>query len=101
LLSITDVIGLKSQFDYDTSSSFITAMTTPYGTTSFYQYVPAGSSGLGRGLRFLFPDGTSAVMENWIAEVEKTYFWDREATALYPNDPATQNYNHCMTTCWL
>jgi RHS repeat-associated protein len=34
LLQITDVLGLTSQFTYN-ASGLITAMTTPYGTTSF------------------------------------------------------------------
>ena len=60
LLSSTDVIGLISQFVYDTDtllgdSSFITQMTTPYGTTFFNQYIR--SDGLGDaavGLQFFF-----------------------------------------------
>lgn len=34
LSKITDTIGISSEFAYD-SATFITAMTTPYGTTSF------------------------------------------------------------------
>jgi RHS repeat-associated protein len=98
LLSITDVIGLQSQFIYDTSTSLITTMTTPYGTTSFYQYVPGNNGYPARGLRFAFPDGTYSVLENWISEPKLSYFWDREATMLYPQDPVNQNYTHCEVT---
>jgi YD repeat-containing protein len=100
LLSITDVVGLKSQFTYDTSSSAITSMTTPYGTTSFDQYVIyAGPYFAAEGMRVNNPDGTSAVIENW--NYTTTYFWDREACMLYPNDPGNQVYTHCRTTTFL
>ena len=103
LLSITDVINLTSQFIYDTSSSFITALTTPYGTTGFYKYNTNSYAGTnyGTGLRVSFPDGTSSIIENWIDEVSQTYFWDREATALYPSDAANGVHTHCKTTQWL
>jgi YD repeat-containing protein len=100
LLSITDAVGLTSKFVYDTSSTFITSMTTPYGTTSFYTYVPGNNGFPATGLRFTFPDGSSAVIENWLNEPKATYYWDREATMLYPEDPATQNYTHCEYTKW-
>ncbi|MBK8224139.1 MAG: LysM peptidoglycan-binding domain-containing protein [Candidatus Obscuribacter sp.] len=96
LISITDVVGLKSQFAWDNTSSFITQMTTPYGTTSFYQYVPGTVGGIpAQGLRFTFSDGTSSVIENWLNEAKTTYFWDRHATQLYPADPANHVYTHC------
>ena len=98
LLSITDVVGLKSQFVSDSSSSFITAMTTPYGSTSFYNYVPGVDVYPAAGLRVTFPDGTSSVIENWLNEPKATYFWDRHATQLYPADPANKVYTHCEKT---
>ncbi len=104
LTSITDACGNVSSFVYDPSSSFITMMTTPYGSTSFYQYTPAGGGTYPPvGLRTTLPDGTSSVIENWIDGVDQkeTYFWDREATALYPNDPANRIYSHCESTRWL
>jgi YD repeat-containing protein len=72
LISITDVIGLVSQFVSDATSSFITALSTPYGTTSFSQYVPVGSAPPATGLRFTFPDNSSAVIENWLGETKQT-----------------------------
>jgi YD repeat-containing protein len=101
LASITDVIGLQSSFTVDSSTSAINAMTTPYGTTSFYQYTPANSQPPAQGLRFGFPDGSSAVLENWIGETKQTYYWDREAMQMYPTDPGNQLHNHCTTTKWL
>jgi len=102
LVSITDAIGLVSQFAYTSGSSFITGMTTPYGTTFFSTYTPSGSAPFPpRGLRFIFPDNTIAVIENWLGETKSTYFWDREAMSLYPLDPGNQNYTHCKTSKWL
>jgi RHS repeat-associated protein len=102
LISITDAAGNVSQFFYDTSSTFISMLTTPYGSTSFYKYTPTGGGGNPPvGLKVTYPDGSSAVIENWIGEQKATYFWDREATALYPTDPASHNYQHCKITRWL
>jgi hypothetical protein len=98
LLSITDVINLKSSFQYDTTSGFISQMTTPYGTTGFYQYVPGVDVYPARGIRFTFPDGSSSVLENWLNEPKSTYFWDRHAIAMYPNDPVNKVYTHCELT---
>jgi RHS repeat-associated protein len=95
LLSITDVVSLKSSFQYDTTSSFISQMTTPYGTTGFYSYVPGIDVYPAVGLRFTYPDGTSSVIENWIDERKSTYYWDRHALAMYPNDPVNHIYTHC------
>ena len=98
LLSITDCIGLTSSFIYDTSATFITSMSTPYGVTAFNNYVPGNNGYPARGLRITLPDGSSTVTENWANNTKSTYYWDREATALYPNDPAFQNYTHCVVT---
>jgi len=95
LLSITDAVSLKSSFQYDSTSSFISQMTTPYGTTSFYDYVPGIDVWPARGLRFTFADGTSSVLENWINETKSSYFWDRHVMQMYPNDPVNKIYTHC------
>lgn len=101
LLSITDTVGMKSEFIYDPASSFISAMTTPYGTFSYNNYTPPDSTGLiARGLRTTFPDGSSTVSETWIPHINKTFYWGRNATKLYPNDPANRDYSHCKVTKW-
>ena len=107
LLSITDQIGLVSKFAYDTSSNFVTSVTTPYGTTSFYRYTPAKASiYLPTGLRMSFPDGTSCVVENWKEHIVETFYWDREAMNRYPNDaansinPVYSSTYHCAVTQW-
>ncbi|MBS1954389.1 MAG: hypothetical protein JST89_09385 [Cyanobacteria bacterium SZAS-4] len=101
LTSITDVVGNVSSFLVDNSNSFISALTTGYGTSSFFQYTPAGGVAPARGLRFTFSDGTSSVLENFLDETKSSYFWDREATTLYPSDPENRIYTHCKTTKFL
>jgi RHS repeat-associated protein len=100
LLSITDVVSLKSAFQYDTTSSFISQMTTPYGTTAFLDYVPGIDVYPAVGLRMTYPDGTAYVIENWIDERKTTYIWDRHALSMYPNDPANHVYTHCELMKW-
>lgn len=98
LTKITDTINISSAFMYDSSSAFISLMSTPYGDTSFHQYLTLTTSEKGRGLRFGFPDGTQAVIENWLRHIVKTFFWDRNAMSLYPSDPGNLDYTHCKTT---
>jgi len=108
ITSIIDTIGLQSSFVYESNSSFITQMTTPYGITNFERYTPSplvpptgGFPAEARGLRFSFPDGTTAVMENWAGPPTRSFFWDRHAMELYPGDPGAGNYEHCKTTRFL
>jgi RHS repeat-associated protein len=42
LVAITDVIGLQSHFSYE-SGDILSALTTPYGTTSFARAQPSGT----------------------------------------------------------
>jgi RHS repeat-associated protein len=100
LIEVTDVIGMKSQFAWDTGTSFISQMTTEYGTTSFYNYVPGVDLVPARGLRFTLPDKSAYVIENWLNEPKSTYIWDRHTIALYPNDPVNKDYSHCEKMRW-
>lgn len=102
LSSVTDAGGNASQFNYPSSSTQMSSMTTPYGTTSFRSYIPTGATvNLPKGLQFIFPDGTTSVIENWIGETKTTYFWSREAMALYPQDPVNHIYSHSENTKFL
>ncbi|MBS2005761.1 MAG: hypothetical protein JST01_01890 [Cyanobacteria bacterium SZAS TMP-1] len=108
LLTINDVINLSSKFVYDPNGSFITQLTTPYGTTSFYQYIPQTFTdshstvqvAIG-GLKFVFPDGTSAVLESWINELKSTFYWNRHAMQLYPGDAGNHIWTNCQATQWV
>lgn len=72
--SITDAVGLRSDFTYDSSSSFINLMTTPYGSTSFRTYIKGDFPDSMQGLRTQLPDGSATVLENWIGFIDQSYF---------------------------
>ena len=54
LTKVTGVIGLTSQFQYETTSDFINALITPYGTSSFIR----GGTNTTRFLETLYADGS-------------------------------------------
>jgi RHS repeat-associated protein len=84
LVQITDVLGITSQFTYDTNY-FIDSLTTPYGKTLFNHYIPTSDADGESGLRITWPDGTQSVTENYIGHELNTYYWDRKASPAYPN----------------
>jgi RHS repeat-associated protein len=60
LVSITDVVGITSQFTYSPGTNAITALTTPYGTTTFLATTSASVYGdpiANRTLLVTDPDG--------------------------------------------
>lgn len=73
---------IVSQFIYK-ESNFIGQMITPYGTTYFYQYVPA-EDGTARGLWVVFPDGSKQALESYFGTTMMTYYWDKQAMATDP-----------------
>ncbi len=58
LTSITDVMGMTSSFTYD-SGTFITSMTTPYGTTTFAHSEGAGGNSSELSIQATDPDGNT------------------------------------------
>jgi RHS repeat-associated protein len=104
LVSITDQVGITSQFAYDPndSTSFINRMTTPYGTTSFAQLqIPSFFVTLTT-LQTFYPDGTSSVVMNGNGEGTFTYYWNREVFGLYPTEYLNPlNTNHAQQTGWM
>src|SRR5262249_32982032 len=74
----------------------VTSMTTPYGTTSFDKYTISTLLGPIDGLKISYPDCSHAVGENWY--YLDTYFWDRHACELYPNDPTNGVHVHAVHT---
>ncbi len=86
LEKIRDVIGIESSFVYG-SDGFISRLTTPYGNTDFYQYIPVPiGDGMGRGLLVFLPDGSREVMESYRGHTMMTYYWSRKAMAMAPGD---------------
>lgn len=118
LRKITDVIGITSEFTYGTAD-FITALTTPYGTTQFatgtgpdqMRWMEA-TDPLGGVERVEFrhrapgvntsepssvvPTGFPTV--NSYLEARNTFFWDKRASAL---DPGHKDYKRAVITHWL
>lgn len=106
LSSITDALGLVSSFAYGPTSAspsaaatFVNAMTTPYGTTSF----TCGGGGINKWVVATDPLGNSERMEfsqsgptipvsfpTGVSDSYMTqrnvYFWDKRAMQLYPGD---------------
>jgi RHS repeat-associated protein len=123
LSQITDCIGLTSQFSYD-SSTFIQALTTPYGTTSFSFADTNNAWGPYNWLETTYADGEkervefnqspnvgvptilpSAVVPTGLATTDNyindrnTFFWDRNAYPAYlanPNDYTTAHLYHWL-----
>lgn len=113
LVSITDVLGLVSSFTYD-AGSFITALTTPYGTTQFV----AAQSGTYRSLEItdplgakevvvyrhdtpgvpfsesVVPSGLTVSVYNAYINERNTAYWNKHAQALSPGDYTKARIKH-------
>jgi RHS repeat-associated protein len=114
LTSITDVLGLESHFTY-AANQFVSALTTPYGTTTFTY----GESGTTRwleatdpqgdkerleyrhqapGIPFsesIVPQGISPVFNSYI-DGRNSFYWDKHAMKTAPGD-----YTKARITHWL
>lgn len=103
LSSITDSEGNVSSFTYyhdaTYNTTYISSMTTPYGTTTFTEI--HNNLDTVSGWIFGFPDSSQAVIENFITPIKDTYYWDREAMATYPSDYTNGIFSHCKRTHFL
>jgi RHS repeat-associated protein len=116
LAHITDVLGLQSGFTYD-GGDFVTALTTPYGTTRFVK----GENGLDRWLEITDPLGGKERVEykanaaiaatdpagrvpagigvtNNFLNYRNTFYWNKRAMAFAPRDPASAHVYHWLHT---
>jgi RHS repeat-associated protein len=118
LARITDVIGLTSEFTYETGD-FISALTTPYGTTRF----ETGQSGADRWIqatdplggveKLMYVNGHSPVVpssdpsatvpigfagSNLGLDQAMSFFWDKRAMALAPGDFSKAEVTHWLWT---
>lgn len=113
LIGITDAIGMHSSFTYD-SGTFITAMTTPYGTTQF----AGGQSGTERWLEVTDPKGQKERVEfrhnapgipfsaspvpqgigtfNAYINSRNTFYWDKTAMQRAPGDYSQARIYHWL-----
>lgn len=102
LISITDVMGMTSTFAYD-SSTFIKAMTTPYGTTTFAHTEGANGNATELSIQATDPEGHTERTEylpaapgtpfsvsqvpsgmntfNSYLNYRDSYYWDKDAFA--------------------
>jgi YD repeat-containing protein len=113
LIRITDVLGMASEFTYDAGTQ-ITAMTTPYGTTSF------AASGDGNSRRIeitdplgakevvvyghntpgvpnaesVVPSGLTAPVANAYLSYRNTAYWSKQAQAQAPGDYTQARIKH-------
>jgi len=114
LTNITDIIGINSSFTY--TNEFITALSTPYGTTTFAR----GESGrtrwleatdpLGQKERLEYvdvgapiPDSESAApaglgLYNGFLSARNSFYWDKKAMQLYPGDYSKARIYHWLHT---
>ncbi len=114
LVQVTDVIGIRSRFSYDASGSII-AMTTPYGTTTFKTLL-LGSS-LDPAVEATDPMGgrekvvyqttstvsdTEALVPTGVALYNtglskfNTFYWDKRAMSLHPEDTSKAHMFHWL-----
>jgi RHS repeat-associated protein len=109
LTSITDPVGIVSQLTYGTND-FITALTTPYGTTAFSYAESVGVAtltatdpyGQTECVQYMdnavvqpesaFPSGVLLDTNRTVAR--DTFYWSKKAWATGPNDPTKAELTH-------
>jgi RHS repeat-associated protein len=116
LASLTDVIGMTTTFAYD-SGTFITSMTTPYGTTQYassqagYHWTLTTTDPLGysdrqeflhaaAGIPFsetLLPANTITSIYNAYINYRDSYYWDK---AVVQAMGSTVDYTKARITHW-
>jgi YD repeat-containing protein len=119
-VKLGDVVGMESSFEYG-ADNFITALTTPYGTTRFRwskdfnllnhttaRWVEATDPlGGTERVEYRFSVATTAVPAsdaaapvgfsyNQYLNLRNSFYWDKRAWALYPGD-----YTKAQITHWL
>jgi RHS repeat-associated protein len=103
LTSSTDTIGITSTFNYTSGTSFISSMTTPYGTTTFSSTDGSGfleadmTNPLGQNERVEYqeslstslvaasdssaPSATGLTIDNSTLNLHNSFYWSRRAMA--------------------
>src|SRR6266498_2652979 len=116
LTTITDEIGIQSQFHYAAGTDFIDSLTTPYGTTNF---ATAGSGTnqwiemtdpLGGKERVEYRDNAPGInvtepiapagMTNSSLNVANTFYWDKKAIEMYPPVNGVYDYTKARIIHW-
>jgi RHS repeat-associated protein len=119
LSSITDVMGLQSQFMYESGDDFINSLITPYGTSTFaWDGINSSGDNMNRWLTLTDPlgnierveydaqsntspagaqpDATKMSTDAGANGECNTFYWDKHAYAYYPivNDARTYHWLH-------
>lgn len=123
LWKITDTIGIESQFEYNASGQ-ITALTTPYGRTTFDFGAPYLEYGLIRWIEATDPQGSKERLECYLEEDitgvtsasvapevptvpglsfinsdmddRNTFYWSKKAWAMAPGDYSKAHLQHWL-----
>jgi RHS repeat-associated protein len=121
LTTITDEIGIQSQFHYALGTDFIDSLTTPYGTSTF----STGTYGTNRwiemtdpqggverveyrdnapGIASTEPEGTSWPIpssRNANLDVANSFYWSKKSTELYPPVNGVYDYTKAEILHWV
>jgi RHS repeat-associated protein len=119
LTSITDEIGIQSQFHYVSAGTFIDSLTTPYGTSAF----ATGQSGSNRWIEMTDPLGGKERVEyrdnapgisasdppatvpagftNSGLAIANTFYWDKKAIEMYPPVNGVYDYTKARLIHWV
>jgi RHS repeat-associated protein len=119
LKTITDPVGIQSQFTYQSGTDSVASLTTPYGTSTFV----SGGSGTNRWIEMTDPLGGKERVEyrdnapgigptdpanavpggftNAGLDITNTFYWDKKATELYPPVNGVYDYTKARITHWL
>ncbi|MFZ1217893.1 MAG: RHS repeat-associated core domain-containing protein, partial [Chthoniobacterales bacterium] len=114
LSTITDVIGIQSQFTYLAGTDSIDSLTTPYGTTTFV----TGENGANRWIEMTDPLGGKERVEyrdqapgispsdpvapvasgitNLALDFANTFYWDKKAMLVAPGDYSKAKVSHWL-----
>lgn len=118
LTTITDQIGIQSEFHYASGTDFIDSLTTPYGTSTF----TTGQNGTNAWIEMTDPLGGKERVEyrdnapgiganeslapsvtgitNIGLDVANSFYWDKKAIAMYPPVNGVYDYTKARITHW-
>jgi len=118
LVKITDVVGIVSQFTYAGAGDFISALTTPYGTSTF-AYGESGTNARDRWLELTDPQGDKQRIDTrnqWPGVADETVapdgmnvaprsqvfrntlYWGKKAMKEAPGQVASAHIRHFLHT---
>jgi RHS repeat-associated protein len=120
LTTITDEIGIQSQFHYALGTDFIDSLTTPYGTSTF----ATGTYGTNQWIEMRDPEGGLERVEyrdnapgiaptepagapwpipssrNAGLDVANSFYWSKKSTQLYPPVNGVYDYSKAEILHW-